>query len=280
MSKAIFKSPYFIILSCLILSISCTNEVEETPMNEQDILVTLESISEFTVTEIPTVDHFQRLFEIRLLQPLDHNNPGGESFEQLHSEDAVKSFVVKYFPDLEPLLPSLINEWFKNPLGSLITTKTSQWYYSDWAVLVGDACHAQYPFYGQGMNSAFEDCCLLMTSMKKNEENLEAAFRLYEQERRPHTDALAELSKENFIELKETVKSPLLAIRKKIDLTLNHFFPNAWKPLYTMIAHSTIPYGVAKVKAVRQQRIINIFGLTIFASVCSGCVFMLLGFLS
>jgi kynurenine 3-monooxygenase len=26
------------------------------------------------------------------------------------------------------------------------------------ATLIGDACHAIVPFYGQGMNCAFEDC--------------------------------------------------------------------------------------------------------------------------
>ena len=101
---------------------------------------------------------------------------GDESFASLKTDDDVKALFTKYFPDLMPLLPRLLEEWSKHPVGSLITTKTSQWAFKDWAVLVGDACHAQYPFYGQGMNSAFEDCCSLISALTKHNNDIATAF--------------------------------------------------------------------------------------------------------
>jgi kynurenine 3-monooxygenase len=124
-------------------------------------------------------------------------------------------------------------------------------------VLVGDACHAQYPFYGQGMNSAFEDICVLLDSLQASQFDLAKAFMQYESLRRPHTDVLAQLSKENFTELKDKVKSPIFLMRKKLDLVLNRIFPEYWLPMYTMIAHTKMPYMNAQVRSMQQERIIN-----------------------
>jgi kynurenine 3-monooxygenase len=181
---------------------------------------------------------------------------GPDSFATTRTEADVKALFDKYFPDLVPLLPNLVEDWMTHPTGSLITTRTGQWHRNDWIVLVGDACHAVYPFYGQGMNSAFEDCSALMAALSKHGENREAAFTAYEQSRRPHTDILAELSKANFVELKQKVKSPWFVARKRLDVALNRLLPETWLPLYTMIAHTTMPYGDALARARRQEQIL------------------------
>ena len=181
---------------------------------------------------------------------------GEDSFATLKTPDDVKTLIAKYFPDLVPLLPGLLEQWMKHPTGSLITTRTAPWSFGDWAVLIGDACHAVYPFYGQGMNSAFEDCCTLMAALEQQPDT-GAAFAQYEQARRQHTDALAELSKANFTELRQKVQSPWFVARKKLDLSLNRLWPNTWLPLYTMIAHTTIPYGEALARSRRQERILR-----------------------
>jgi kynurenine 3-monooxygenase len=181
---------------------------------------------------------------------------GEDSFERLHAADDIRALFAKYFPDLEPLLPGLLEEWIRHPTGSLVTTRTAPWAFGDWAVLVGDACHAVYPFYGQGMNSAFEDCCLLLRTLAEQPRDRALAFRTYEQARRRHTDVLAELSKANFDELRRKVQSPWFVTRKRIDVALNRLWPTAWMPLYTMIAHSTIPYADALKRSQRQTRIL------------------------
>ncbi|RDZ26851.1 FAD-dependent monooxygenase [Lysobacter silvisoli] len=181
---------------------------------------------------------------------------GPDSFATTRSEDEVRALFAKYFPDLVPLLPQLVEEWMAHPVGALITTRTAPWSRSDWMVLVGDACHAVYPFYGQGMNSAFEDCSALMAALARHPQDRAAAFADYERSRRPHTDTLAELSKANFVELRQKVQSPWFLARKRLDVALNRLLPRAWLPLYTMIAHTTMPYGDALARAQRQERIL------------------------
>jgi len=167
----------------------------------------------------------------------------------------------KYFPDLVPLLPNLLEQWLTHPTGSLITTRTAPWSREDWIVLVGDACHAVYPFYGQGMNSAFEDCSALMAALAQHGSDRASAFAAYEQRRRPHTDTLAELSKANFVELKQKVQSPWFVARKRLDVALNRMLPKTWLPLYTMIAHTTMPYGEALARSRRQEKLL--LGMTV-----------------
>jgi kynurenine 3-monooxygenase len=182
---------------------------------------------------------------------------GPDSFAATQTEADVAGLFQKYFPDLTPLLPGLTDDWMRHPTGSLVTTRTAPWAFGDWAVLVGDACHAVYPFYGQGMNSAFEDCCVLMQALSEEPGSLELAFRKYENRRRPNTDVLAELSKANFHELRAKVQSPWFLARKRLDIALNRLWPRLWLPLYTMISHSTIPYAEALARARRQDRIVH-----------------------
>jgi kynurenine 3-monooxygenase len=195
---------------------------------------------------------------------------GPDSFETLHGDADVQALFAKYFPDLVPLLPELLVQWNRHPTGTLVTTRTAPWHLGDSVVLIGDACHAVYPFYGQGMNSAFEDCSALARELERHADR-GAAFRAYEQSRRPHTDTLAELSKENFVELRQRVSSPLFVLRKRLDVLLNRLAPSAWLPLYTMIAHTTIPYGDALARARRQDRLLlsaaGVCGVGVLAAV-------------
>jgi kynurenine 3-monooxygenase len=49
----------------------------------------------------------------------------------------------------------------------LIVHRCFPWIVGDSSVLVGDAAHAIVPFYGQGMNAAFESCQDLIERMDK-----------------------------------------------------------------------------------------------------------------
>lgn len=181
---------------------------------------------------------------------------GEDSFTTTQTPENVVALFTKYFPDLIPLLPDLVEQWMRHSAGSLVTTRTAPWAFGDWAVLVGDACHAVYPFYGQGMNSAFEDCSVLMQMLGEHQDDRAVAFKAYELARRAHTDVLCELSKANFVELRQKVRSPWFLARKRLDLIIHRLWPEGWIPLYTMIAHTTIPYGEALARAQRQERIL------------------------
>jgi kynurenine 3-monooxygenase len=181
---------------------------------------------------------------------------GEDSFETTRTPDDIRALFQKYFPDLLPMLPALVEQWTARPTGSLLTTKTAPWRFDDWMVLVGDSAHAVYPFYGQGMNSAFEDCSALLSALKAKPDDRASAFAAYEKARRPHTDVLMELSKANFVELKQKVNSPWFLARKRLDVLLNRLMPRTWLPIYTMVSHTTMPYGEALARARQQDRIL------------------------
>jgi kynurenine 3-monooxygenase len=67
-----------------------------------------------------------------------------------------------------------------------------------------------------------------------------------------------ELTKTNFVELKQKVSSPLLLARKRLDVFLNRLMPKTWLPIYTMVSHTTMPYGEAMARARLQDRILGV----------------------
>ncbi|MGI5282055.1 FAD-dependent oxidoreductase [Nonomuraea polychroma] len=163
--------------------------------------------------------------------------------------------VSEAFPHLAELVPDLDEQASAAPLGHLTTVRTAPWHHRDTMVLVGDAAHAVYPFYGQGMNASFEDCLVLDRMLVQHPRDRQAAFTAYEHSRKPHTDVLAELSAQNFLELRDGMRSPLRLARKRLDLLLHKAFPGTWVPLYTLVSHTTVPYGEALRRARRQDRV-------------------------
>jgi kynurenine 3-monooxygenase len=199
---------------------------------------------------------------------------GEDSFASVQTGEQIEGLFAKYFPDLIPLLPGLVSQWLKHDAASLVTTRTRPWAFGGWAVLVGDACHAVYPFYGQGMNSAFEDCSVLIRALDESPGDRAAAFQSYQLTRRAHTDVLCELSKANFVELRQKVRSPWFLARKRLDMAIHRLWPQAWIPLYNMIAHTTIPYAEALARSRRQEHIVLfVSALLVLAFVGFGLAF-------
>ncbi|XVV07122.1 FAD-dependent oxidoreductase [Actinosynnema sp. CA-248983] len=185
---------------------------------------------------------------------------GAHGFAGLDTAARVREFFTRRFPDTPTLIPDLVEQFLAHPPASLVTIRTEPWHLATGAgrgvVLLGDAAHAVYPFFGQGMNAAFEDCSVLDRCLAAHPHDLPTALAAFEDARRPHTDVLAELSKRNFVELRDKLRSPLFLARKKADLVLHRLFPRSWVPLYTLIAHTTTPYGEALARSRRQDRLL------------------------
>lgn len=200
-----------------------------------------------------------------VLLPLEDDpaRPELRSFDALDTPKAVREFFGQAFPDTLELIPDLEEQYFAHPTSYLVTVRTRPWRYRDRVVLVGDACHAIFPFYGQGMNAAFEDCLVLDECLAAHPRDRAAAFAAYEQRRKPHTDVIADLAADNFIELRDRVRNPWHLLRAHTDLTLHRLLGDLWQPLYRMISHTTIPYGDAVRRARRQNQVLGLTaGLT------------------
>lgn len=197
---------------------------------------------------------------------------GEQSFESMQTEESVLEYFKAYFPDVMPYIPRLAEQFINNPIVGMITTHTFPWHYKDSVVIMGDACHAVVPFYGLGMNTAFEDCAVLNECLKQHVGDWQTAFREYQNLRKRNTDALAYLSKRNFTELREKVRSPMFVARKKVDVILNRLFPRQWQPLYTLVSHTTMPIADALKLYNKRERVARLLGMDVLKMVVAAGV--------
>lgn len=182
---------------------------------------------------------------------------GPRSFSSTTTDDAVRRFFDEEFPDAVPLMPTLLEEFRENPTGSLVTVRCAPWCYEDKVALVGDAAHAVVPFYGQGMNAAFEDCVVFDQCLNEFPNDRRQAFAEYFRRRKENADALADLAVQNFIEMRDKTASQVFRAKKKLDHTLEGWFPGRYLPLYAMVSFTSIPYAEAARRAKAQDRLIG-----------------------
>jgi kynurenine 3-monooxygenase len=181
---------------------------------------------------------------------------GTRSFATTKTDDDVRRFFGEEFPDAVPLMPTLLEDFKNNPTGSLVTIRCAPWYYRDRVCLLGDAAHAVVPFYGQGMNAAFEDCVVLDECLEKFANDRERAFAEYFSRRKENADALANLAIGNFIEMRDKTASRSFRAKKKLDHFLEAALPGVYLPLYTMVTFTRVPYAQAARRARVQDRIL------------------------
>lgn len=170
---------------------------------------------------------------------------GEPSFASIRTEEEIKAFFEKQFPDAVPLMPTLVEDFKNNPVSSLITTKIFPWKYEDKSCLIGDAAHAIVPFYGQGMNAGFEDCSVLEELMEAHGEDWQTILSLFQEKRKPNGDAVADLALNNFIEMRDKVADPVFLERKKIEKELGRRFAGRFNSVYEMVSFSHTPYAYA-----------------------------------
>jgi kynurenine 3-monooxygenase len=181
---------------------------------------------------------------------------GPRSFATTQTDDEVRRFFGEEFPDAVPLMPTLLEDFKNNPTGSLVTIRCAPWYHRDRICLLGDAAHAVVPFYGQGMNAAFEDCVVLDECLKTFADDRQRAFAEYFCRRKVNADALADLAIGNFIEMRDKTASKTFRVKKKLDHFLEAALPDVYLPLYTMVTFTRIPYAQAAGRARLQDRIL------------------------
>ena len=183
---------------------------------------------------------------------------GELSFEKLDTKEKVLSFFKTTFPDTLDLIPDLTDQFFLNPLSSLVTVKCFPWIRSDKFALIGDAAHAIVPFFGQGMNCGFEDCRILDQLIDKYDDDWIKILSSYQSIRKPDADAIADLAIGNFVEMRDRTADPKFLLQKKIEARLNQKYPDKWVPAYTQVTFSPhIRYSDALRNAIRQESIMQ-----------------------
>lgn len=182
---------------------------------------------------------------------------GENSFGSLKTKEDVSVFFEKNLPDTIEVIPDLIEDFFKNPTSTLVTMKCFPWTYEDKVALIGDACHAIVPFYGQGMNAGFEDISVLSELMNHFGDDWKTIFMEYEKSRKPNADAIATLSYQNFMEMSSKTADESFLLQKKIEKHFSDKYPDKWIPLYSLVSFSNRPYSEALDIGNRQNEIME-----------------------
>ena len=202
---------------------------------------------DYMIIALPNLDG---TFTCTLFAPMKGDN----SFELLSEKSELENFFSINFNNLTNLIPDLVDQYYNNPLSVLGFVRCDTWKQMN-TCLIGDACHATVPFYGQGMNSGFEDCFELNDWINKYGKM--SNLKPFLDQRIIDTTAMQNLSMQNFIEMRGKTADNNFLLQKKIENWFSDKYPDKWVPLYSMVAFSHIGYDKALKKGEIQDRIMK-----------------------
>lgn len=190
---------------------------------------------------------------------LAHKSEAGStepSFEALYDEAAFRKFFDAQFPDAVTMMPTLVDDFFQNPTGNLGTVKCWPWNVGGKALLLGDSAHAVVPFYGQGMNCAFEDVRVLDELIEEHGPEWEAVYEEYGRLRKENTDAIADMAEENFYEMRDATADPVFQRKRELETLLEQTFPDYFSKYSMVTFREDLPYSAAKSKGNAQDKLL------------------------
>ncbi len=192
-------------------------------------------------------------FTCTLFMPFD----GDPGFDDLQTPAAIEAFFQQQFPDARPLMPTLVEDFLENPTSPLGTIRCAPWHMGSHACLLGDASHAIVPFFGQGMNSSFEDCTVLDACIAAHAPDWATVFSSFFEARKANTDAIAHMAEVNYIEMRDRVNDPQFVLMRDVSLALERRHPDTFIPKYSMVSFHRIPYATALRRGTIQEGILR-----------------------
>ena len=179
------------------------------------------------------------------------------------NDQQVMDFFRRVFPEALQYLPHVLENFRENPVGPLMTLRVDPWKLGKY-MLIGDAAHAVVPFYGQGMNAAFEDAHQFYTLLKprmaaaKTLAERRAAFdevaEKFSARRKKSVDVLSDLCLEHYHDMASNTASWWYLLQHRLQ---NLLLPASVKNLYRYIAFSDVPYDDALVASKRTDALFH-----------------------
>lgn len=181
---------------------------------------------------------------------------GDGGFDTLSTDEQIRAHFLDVYPDAVPLMPTLVEDYQYNPVGLLATIHSDPWQADGKVGLIGDAAHAILPFFGQGANCGFEDVVELDRCLSEVDDDWTLALPMYQERRRHNAEAIAQLAKENFVEMRDKVDSRVFLATKKVEHGIEKMLPGTYLSRYEMVSFTTIPYAEVVERSRKQQRLL------------------------
>lgn len=204
---------------------------------------------EYMLIALPNPD---KTFTCTLFYPFE----GEHSFASIQDEASLLKFFSAEFPDALTLMPDLVTDFFENPTGALVTVRCFPWTRGK-AALIGDAAHAVVPFYGQGMNCAFEDVVELDACLTELMPDFSKAMKEYETRRKRNADSIADLALQNFVEMRDKVGDRDFLHYKKVEHDICELYPDLFRSQYELVSFTLEPYSFAYEQGRRNTELVN-----------------------
>ena len=196
------------------------------------------------------------------------------SFDSLTTDLAVMEHFATEYSDAVPLIPGLLEDFRANPVGRLATIHADPWQVDGRVALIGDAAHGILPFFGQGANCGFEDVVELDACLAETDDDWSLALPLYQQRRRVNSEAIAWLAKENFIEMRDKVNSPVFKAARSAEHALERALPGKYLSRYEMVSFTTIPYSEVIRRSSAQHRTVGLALAGVGAAAAAGLAWL------
>jgi kynurenine 3-monooxygenase len=176
-----------------------------------------------------------------LFLPLEGEN----SFADLDNEPRIKAFFKRTFPDIFPMMPNVAGDFLNHATGHMSTVKCSPWHHNDQCLLIGDAAHGLIPFFGQGMNSGFEDCRILNELLDLHHDDWSRVMPAFYLSRKPDTDAASEMSADNHHEIQTGIRDQRFNFKKQMEQHLMQRYPDRYVSKHVLVMFSNTSYATA-----------------------------------
>jgi len=206
----------------------------------------------FMLIALPNLDGS---FTLTLFMQYDGDGP---AFNKINTDQEITDFFTTYFKDVMEHIPDLVEQYKTNPAPPLGTVRCSPWTAYGTSLIMGDAAHAIVPFYGQGMNTSFEDVVVFDEMLEKHESWADA-FDAFSKTRKPDADAIADLALDNFIEMRDSVAHPDFQLKRQIEMKLENAFAKAeYQSKYSLVTfpQEGISYREAMLRGRAQDKVI------------------------
>ena len=173
-----------------------------------------------------------------------------------NDEEELLRFFNKDFPEVVSLIPNITKEFLNKKISEMYSVRSDAWFYKNKVLIMGDAAHAIVPFYGMGMNVAFEDCRKLNDLIDEFYLDWEKIFSEFYKRRKPEVDGIADLSLKNLNYLEHSIDDDF-DIKWKFERKIWELYPDKWMPNYAMVAFSHIPFTKIIEISNEQNQIMN-----------------------